>query len=438
MPTFLFHILIDAQFDRAVEIVQGLPKTGPIQTDYEEKLTMYRPGMWDMLGRAKWDAWAKHKDVDPYEAKWLYVDALLKVLRKYSDKTVAMSLVQELEEYGGDPSNIALSRSFSKSPGSDSSGSTASDDVNPTRHPHVGPPLQRGQAEQYGTGSDQEDSEDETHELPAVHVEPAMSQAYRPESSLSSQRYRTPMTASLVMSPPPAQRIPPTQPLPSFETPSAFAKASPAPSTSYPPTSSSYVGQFSGSSRGETTTPTHLYHAQHQYSGQTPPRPVQYEPIRPASILTLEHAIENVQGHMAALAERLESLETLTNLSRSHLSYTPGAIGSPSRGRGSPTAGRSPHWDIDDLGLWSFVLNPLSHTLREFLTFFARNENRSPTSIVIRRLCLDLSFLVCVVAVVRALWRRSGVRRREVRAALVVLWRAILGTKPRVMIDQGV
>lgn len=34
--------LIDAQFDRAVEIVQGLPKTGPIQTTYEDKLTMYR------------------------------------------------------------------------------------------------------------------------------------------------------------------------------------------------------------------------------------------------------------------------------------------------------------------------------------------------------------------------------------------------------------
>jgi hypothetical protein len=36
------HQLIDAQFDRAVEIVQGLPKTGPIQTSYEEKLTIYR------------------------------------------------------------------------------------------------------------------------------------------------------------------------------------------------------------------------------------------------------------------------------------------------------------------------------------------------------------------------------------------------------------
>ena len=34
--------LIDAQFDRAVEIVQGLPKTGPIQTGYEDKLNMYR------------------------------------------------------------------------------------------------------------------------------------------------------------------------------------------------------------------------------------------------------------------------------------------------------------------------------------------------------------------------------------------------------------
>lgn len=45
-PTFCqtmdSHQLIDAQFDRAVEIVQSLPKNGPIQTDYEEKLAMYR------------------------------------------------------------------------------------------------------------------------------------------------------------------------------------------------------------------------------------------------------------------------------------------------------------------------------------------------------------------------------------------------------------
>lgn len=36
------HSIIDAQFNRAVEIVQNLPKTGPIQTGYEDKLDMYR------------------------------------------------------------------------------------------------------------------------------------------------------------------------------------------------------------------------------------------------------------------------------------------------------------------------------------------------------------------------------------------------------------
>jgi len=172
------HQLIDAQFDRAVGIVQGLPKNGPVQTDYEEKLTMYRCGsphsyslpfidpplfvlaytskvltripppkrahkldivmdfqqLWvmslppdrvsgtclgeqngvysplplhtivfldQMISRvtrvsvcsyadvcyllggspSSRDAWAKHKDLDKYEAKWLYVDALMKVSR---------------------------------------------------------------------------------------------------------------------------------------------------------------------------------------------------------------------------------------------------------------------------------------------------------------------------------------------------------------------
>lgn len=330
---------------------------------------------------------------------------------------------------------------FSKSPGSDSSGSTASDDINPTRH--ASPSQQRGQSEHHETGSDQGNLEDdEARELLAVRAEPVMSQVNRPQSSLSSQRYRTPMAASLVISPPPTQRIPNNQPLPTFDTPSAFAEPSPASSVSYPLTASSYARELLSSSRGEMETPTRLFPAHHQYRGQTPSRPGQYGPIRPASRLALEHAVENVQAHMAALAERLESLETLMNLSRSHVSHSPRAIGSPSgRGLGSPNSRRSPHWDIDDLGLWSLVLNPLSRgldALRELASFFAQNENQSPTSIIVRRLCLDVSFLVTVVAVIRTLWRRSGARRRDVRAALVVLWRAILGTKPRSMIDQGV
>lgn len=79
--------------------------------------------MWDMLGRAKWDAWAKQKDMDSRQAKWQYVETLMKVsttpqlpvtqnnlpffqvLRKYSDRTVARDLVQDLESYG-DPSTV--------------------------------------------------------------------------------------------------------------------------------------------------------------------------------------------------------------------------------------------------------------------------------------------------------------------------------------------
>jgi hypothetical protein len=34
--------VIDALFDRTVDIVQSLPKAGPIQTSYEEKLALYR------------------------------------------------------------------------------------------------------------------------------------------------------------------------------------------------------------------------------------------------------------------------------------------------------------------------------------------------------------------------------------------------------------
>ncbi|RDB23275.1 hypothetical protein Hypma_009659 [Hypsizygus marmoreus] len=449
--------LIDAQFDRAVEIVQGLPKTGPIQTDYEEKLTMYslykqatvgnvkspRPGIWDMLGRAKWDAWAKHRDLDPYEAKWLYVDALLKVLRKYSDKTVAMTLVQELESYGGDPSHIISSQTFSGSPGSDSSGSTT-DDEEPHQYSSSGLPTKGSRAEvQEEVSEEEETDEDEARELPTVApVEQAISQANRPPSSISSHRYRTPMTGSFAMSPPPNQGIPAIQPLPGFETPSAFAEPSTTSSPPYPSTSS-YVDQFSESSRAGMGTPTHhpIYPAHPHYRGPQQPLP-QYGPVRPASRPTLERAVENVQVHLAALTERLESLESLRTLSRSHLSGTPRHIGSPGRGGGNQYDGPGPYWDIDDLGMWSIVLNPLSRALdklRKLATFFAQNENRSPTSIIVRRLCLDISFLFCVLAVIRLLWRKSGVRRREVRVALVVLWRAIVGSKPeRRLIDRGV
>nr|KIR89346.1 long-chain fatty acid transporter [Cryptococcus tetragattii IND107] len=102
---------LDAQFNRAVDIVQSLPKAGTIQTTYEDKLLLYslykqaiegdvaipRPGMLDLLGKAKWDAWNRQKGIDKSQAKRLYVSALVKILRKYADAEDVLKYLQILE-----------------------------------------------------------------------------------------------------------------------------------------------------------------------------------------------------------------------------------------------------------------------------------------------------------------------------------------------------
>ncbi|EGF99915.1 uncharacterized protein MELLADRAFT_50568 [Melampsora larici-populina 98AG31] len=92
-----YHLkFIDPLFQTASHIVQTrLPASGPIQPTYKEKLLLYsffkqavngdvqkiasRPGLFDMLGRAKWDSWKKLEGLQPVDAKKLYVDTLLKV-----------------------------------------------------------------------------------------------------------------------------------------------------------------------------------------------------------------------------------------------------------------------------------------------------------------------------------------------------------------------
>ncbi|KAH9077382.1 ACBP-domain-containing protein [Lactarius deliciosus] len=415
--------LIDAQFDRAVEIVQNFPKTGPIQTGYEEKLTMYslykqatagnvkspRPGMWDMLGRAKWDAWAKHKDLDSYEAKWLYVDALLKVLRKYSDKTVARDLVRELESYGGDPANLVHSGmpsrvgpfkqliecagTFSRSPDSDSSSSDGQDPGGVYRSAQV---LHHARDDlgdlRESSASEEETTDDETADLGAPEQTPALN---RPQSSLSSHRYGTPGASSTLLSTP---AVPASQPQ-GLETLSAFGGSV---YTSYPQPSAE-----------QACPPPHALSA----AGL---------PHRPPSRIALERAIEIVQTQLAALSERIESIEL--HSSNARLASPPG----PSRssptfaGRRSPSGSRDvTRWDFDEMGLWAIP------SLRQFAIFLSDSEGRSPTFVVVRRLFLDLSFIICALALTKTAWRRTG----PIRA----LWWAVLGKAPaRSMADRGI
>lgn len=452
--------LIDAQFDRAVEIVQSLPKTGPIQTGYEEKLTMYslykqatvgnvqspRPSVWDMLGRAKWDAWAKHKDLDSYEAKWLYVEALLKVLRRYSDKTVAMDLVRELESYTGDPSNMVMSGSISRSAGSSSSGSTASDDDAPAafqlgtlplhlRGTPSGPSMP-GQLPDPRLDESSSDDDDEADDaVPPVPSVYAPSHSARPQSSLSSRRYRTPVAGSAVLSPPP---VPAMQPLPGYHTESAFAEHAHTPAV-YPGQYQDRYARSSATDLPSSLTSYPVYRAPSQQAQRRPYAAYAGVPQRPASRPTLERVLENMQATLAALTERIETLEELAHRSNPSLS-APGRV-SP-RWTVSSSAAR-PRYDLDDMGMWSVVMRPMARVinlLRYVLSFLAHgSQSRSPAVVVVRRLFLDISFMLCMLAVTRIAWRRSGMRRREVMFALGGLWRAVAGERPpRRLVDRGV
>ncbi|GAA5967544.1 hypothetical protein JCM21900_001195 [Sporobolomyces salmonicolor] len=144
---------VHARFERAVDIIQSLPKSGPIQTNYDDKLLLYsvykqategdiktsRPGMFDVLGRAKWDAWNKRKGLSAQDAERMYAEALIRVLRGYSDRTQAAELLRELETFSLEPRRAAVAAgSFAPSQivsHSGSSSSTASYDDRPAIPP---------------------------------------------------------------------------------------------------------------------------------------------------------------------------------------------------------------------------------------------------------------------------------------------------------------
>ncbi|KIP09192.1 hypothetical protein PHLGIDRAFT_103187, partial [Phlebiopsis gigantea 11061_1 CR5-6] len=390
--------IVDAQFNRAVEIVQNLPKTGPIQTGYEDKLDMYslfkqatmgnvqgpRPSLWEMLPRAKWDAWAKHKDLDPYQAKSMYVEALLKVLRRYSDKTIAMDYVRELGTYAIDSSDLVLSGSFSNSRASSSSssgsshagpsGSHYSEGMHPYGHAisadYQSMSYRQASQPNVDTGpesltSEEEDAGERADEVRSRMIAPpsVYAQATRPQSSLSHRRYRTPMASGMSSPPPVSSSVPPVQPMPRYETSSAYAEMSAAPPStsgvvvSYPPSASQY-------SRIEATTSPRLplqppYRSaslqQSEYTG----RP--YALSNPVTArIALERAIENVQTHLAALTERMDSLETRAHRSSSSL-VSPSGVRSPrwlgsSRGL-SPLGYPHEPYTFEEMGMWSLILN---------------------------------------------------------------------------------
>lgn len=299
--------------------------------------------------------------------------------------------------------------------------------------------------------SEDEDMEEMADEVrPPVPAPPsAYSQMNRPQSSLSSRRYRTPM-ASMMMSPPPASTsVPPAQPMPRYETLSAYAEPPLVPPSAYAATTASYTGHTSQFSRTDTVAasdhlpiqPPYRSASQHsEYTGR--PYALQNPMI---ARLALERAVENVQTHLAALTERIESLENMAHRSTSSL-VSPSGMRSPrwlagNRG-GSPIGGSHEVFTYEDMGMWSLVLNPLSAVMvriRKLTDFLLYNESRSPTLVVVRRLMLDISFFLCLLAISRYAWRRSGSRRQALSIILRNIWWVIVGQQvPRALVDRGV
>lgn len=419
--------------------------------------------------------------------------------------------------------------------------------------------MQQQQRQETAPGEAAEDAEDdEVRELgagPQTVAAANLNQSLlgRPQSSLSTQRYRTPM-GSMAMSPPPAplapapqyptnstgllhhqshqqmytqqvpihvqpqsiqhiygpqalgmhvatSSVPNVQPMPSYETPSAFPGPSPPiSSSSLLPTTPgmSALTNISGSGASAFTNLMHPYPA-NMYPGHASYHSGSAHNIQSQlggqgqglldSGITgprspLERAMENAQAHITALQERMEMLESQVlggspYASRSSFGGSNGPMTqrSPQRspyasyfgsgnGRGRPGDGSLWAWmeSIDEeyfgwehMGLWSVMLAPMARLtkfLGRILAFLlvrrrtegagrgnGNNAQISPALAVLRRLLLDASFVLALLFVGRKLWRRSGIRRQEVLTALAGVWGAIVGRGPalaRQLVDRGV
>ncbi|XP_049336210.1 acyl-CoA-binding domain-containing protein 5A isoform X2 [Astyanax mexicanus] len=84
----------EQRFEAAVKVIQSLPSNGSFQPSNEMMLKFYsyykqatlgpcnipRPGFWDPVGKAKWDAWNELGDMSQEEAMGAYVDDLKLIL----------------------------------------------------------------------------------------------------------------------------------------------------------------------------------------------------------------------------------------------------------------------------------------------------------------------------------------------------------------------
>jgi hypothetical protein len=307
-----------------------------------------------------------------------------------------------------------------------------------------------------GPNEASENDGETSEEDPLGAFPPTFPNIGRPTSAISSQhRYRTPMGMSsgvpVQYSPattPNIPHLPMAQPLPRYSTPSAFSiPVAERPSSGSPSIPSSFPTSLS--------YPQHLAHSVQPYSFRSPlPAGVGAPSTASAphpgtnpsqsTLPPLERAVESVQASLAALRERLEGLEAISY--GSNQSFPARGLGSSNLPLGS--GGGNGTWNPNNMGLWSLVLVPLTRLANQFRLVLilltrpppppARGRSGSNLHGIVRRLVLDASFIFTAAAVLRSVWQKTGIRRREVYKALKLVWIALVGRKERIMVDRGV
>lgn len=90
---------IRRNFDNAVRLVKSLPQKGSFQPSYAEAAKIYsyfkqskfgrcnipKPGFWDYINRAKWDAWAALEDMPQLDAMENYVNEIKNIYIRVKD-----------------------------------------------------------------------------------------------------------------------------------------------------------------------------------------------------------------------------------------------------------------------------------------------------------------------------------------------------------------
>lgn len=111
------------RFEAAVKVIRNLPKNGSYQPSNTLMLNFYayfkqategpvaspRPSFYNVVGRAKWDAWKRLGDMPKEEAMDRYVDDLNKIIETMALTDNVADFLKSMEAYPGDQEDIELS-----------------------------------------------------------------------------------------------------------------------------------------------------------------------------------------------------------------------------------------------------------------------------------------------------------------------------------------